>query len=80
VIDWRRRSAGRDVINPAEESTSSADARAAMAVFVVAFVAAVRGSLGGPCDEAAVNNSGTTGEFLCAAIGSAAKPGVGATV
>lgn len=41
VIDWRIRSAGRDAINPAQESTSRADGWAALAVFVVAFVAAV---------------------------------------
>ena len=41
VIDWRRRSAGRDVINPAEETTSRADAWAALVVFVASFAAAV---------------------------------------
>ena len=41
VIDWRRRSAGCNVINPAEETTSGADAWAALVVFAVAFAAAV---------------------------------------
>lgn len=41
AIDWRRRSAGRDVIDPAVETTSRADALAALVSFVVAFAAAV---------------------------------------
>ena len=41
IIDWRRRSAGREVIDPAEETTSSADAWAALVVVVVSFAAAV---------------------------------------
>ncbi len=41
AIDWRYRSAGRAVVNPAEETTGRADASVALAVFVVAFAAAV---------------------------------------
>jgi NCS1 family nucleobase:cation symporter-1 len=41
AIDWRRRSAGRDLIDPASETTSRADAMAAMVSFVVAFAAAI---------------------------------------
>jgi NCS1 family nucleobase:cation symporter-1 len=41
AIDWRYRSAGRDVVNPAAENTPRADAAAALASFVVAFAAAV---------------------------------------
>lgn len=41
AIDWRRRSAGRDVVDPAGESTSRADSMAALASFVIAFAAAV---------------------------------------
>ena len=41
TIDWRRRSVGRDVVNPALEDTSRADALAALVSFVIAFAAAV---------------------------------------
>lgn len=41
TIDWRRRSAGRDLIDPAAETTSRVDALAALASFVLAFAAAV---------------------------------------
>ena len=41
AIDWHLRSAGREVIDPAAEITSRADAMAAMASFVIAFAAAV---------------------------------------
>lgn len=41
AIDWRYRSAGRTVVNPTEETTDRADASVALAVFVVAFAAAV---------------------------------------
>ena len=41
VIDWRRRSAGREVVNPAAENTSRVDAIAALVSFVIAFAAAV---------------------------------------
>ncbi len=41
AIDWRRRSAGRDLVDPAVENTSRRDARAALVSFVVAFAAAV---------------------------------------
>lgn len=41
TIDWRRRSAGRIVVDPAAENTSRADALAALVSFVVAFAAAV---------------------------------------
>lgn len=41
VIDWRRRSAGRDVLDPDTESTSGRDAVAALIVFLIAFAAAV---------------------------------------
>ena len=41
VIDWRRRSAGRAAVNPAEENTAPADAAAALFCFVVAFAVAV---------------------------------------
>ena len=41
VIDWRRRSAGRDVLDPDTESTPGRDAVAALIVFLIAFAAAV---------------------------------------
>ena len=41
AIDWRYRSAGRDVVNPAEESTPRRDAMVALLTFFVAFAAAV---------------------------------------
>lgn len=41
TIDWRRRSAGRDLLDPAAETTSRADAMAAMVSFAVAFAAAI---------------------------------------
>jgi len=41
TIDWRRRSAGRDLIDPAAETTSRVDALAALASFILAFAAAV---------------------------------------
>lgn len=41
VIDWRRRSAGRDLLDPATETTSGRDAMAALVTFVLAFAAAV---------------------------------------
>ncbi|MDR3663212.1 MAG: cytosine permease, partial [Mycobacterium sp.] len=41
IVDWRRRSRGRQTVNPAEETTSRADAIAALAAFVVAYGAAV---------------------------------------
>ena len=41
TIDWRRRSAGRDLLDPAAETTSHADAMAAMVSFAVAFAAAI---------------------------------------
>jgi len=41
IIDWRWRSAGRDLIDPAVEITPRADAAAAMVSFAVAFGAAV---------------------------------------
>lgn len=41
TIDWRRRSAGRELIDPADESTPRTDSIAALATFVVAFAAAV---------------------------------------
>lgn len=41
AIDWRYRSAGRDVVNPAEETTPRRDAVVALLTFVVAFAAAV---------------------------------------
>jgi NCS1 family nucleobase:cation symporter-1 len=41
AIDWRYRSAGRDVVNPAEETTLRRDALAALVTFFVAFAAAV---------------------------------------
>lgn len=41
VLDWRRRAAGRDVVNPAAENTPRADAIAALVAFTVAFAAAV---------------------------------------
>jgi nucleobase:cation symporter-1, NCS1 family len=41
AIDWRYRSAGRDVINPAEETTPRRDAVVALVTFFVAFAAAV---------------------------------------
>lgn len=41
AIDWRYRSAGRDVVNPAEEITPRRDAIAALLTFLFAFAAAV---------------------------------------
>ncbi len=41
AIDWRYRSAGRDVVNPAEETTPRRDAIVALLTFLVAFAAAV---------------------------------------
>ena len=41
AIDWRYRSAGRDVVNPAEETTPRRDAIVALLTFFVAFAAAV---------------------------------------
>jgi NCS1 family nucleobase:cation symporter-1 len=41
AIDWRYRSAGRDVVNPAEESTPRRDAVVALLTFFLAFAAAV---------------------------------------
>ena len=41
VIDWRRRSARRDVVDPAAETTTRTDAVAALISFVLAFAAAV---------------------------------------
>lgn len=41
AIDWRYRSAGRTVINPAEECTGRTDAAVALGAFFVAFAAAV---------------------------------------
>jgi NCS1 family nucleobase:cation symporter-1 len=41
VIDWLIRTRGRPSINPAEERTDRSDGVAALAVFVVAYVAAV---------------------------------------
>ncbi len=41
AIDWRRRSAGRDLVDPAAENTARSDALAALVSFVVAFAAAV---------------------------------------
>ncbi|MGI9126103.1 MAG: cytosine permease, partial [Mycobacterium sp.] len=41
AIDWRYRSAGRPVVNPAEENTTRSDAVAALVSFVVAFAAAL---------------------------------------
>ena len=41
AIDWRYRSAGRDVVNPAEETTPRRDAVVALLTFFVAFAAAV---------------------------------------
>jgi len=41
AIDWRYRSAGREVVNPAAENTTRTDAIAALVIFVVAFAAAV---------------------------------------
>ena len=41
AIDWRYRSAGRDVVNPAEETTPRRDAMVALLTFFVAFAAAV---------------------------------------
>lgn len=41
VVDWRRRSTGRLVVDPSTETTNSADAAAALVSFVVAFAAAV---------------------------------------
>jgi nucleobase:cation symporter-1, NCS1 family len=41
AIDWRYRSAGRNVVNPAEETTPRRDALVALLTFFVAFAAAV---------------------------------------
>lgn len=41
TIDWRRRSAGRDLIDPSAETTSRADTAAALGSFILAFAAAV---------------------------------------
>lgn len=41
VIDWRYRSAGRELVDPAMENTPRADATAALVSFLVAFAAAV---------------------------------------
>ena len=41
TIDWRRRSAGRDLVNPATEITQRSDAHAALLIFAVAFAVAV---------------------------------------
>ncbi|MGY4709937.1 purine-cytosine permease family protein [Mycolicibacterium sp. CBM1] len=41
AIDWRYRSAGRDVVNPAQEPTAHCDAVVALVTFVVAFAAAI---------------------------------------
>jgi NCS1 family nucleobase:cation symporter-1 len=41
AIDWRRRSAGRDAVEPATETTGRADAVAALASFAIAYAAAV---------------------------------------
>ena len=41
AIDWRYRSAGRNIVNPAEESTPRTDAVVALVTFFVAFAAAV---------------------------------------
>lgn len=41
AIDWRYRSAGRDVVDPMSENTARPDAIAALGSFVVAFCAAV---------------------------------------
>jgi len=41
AIDWRIRSAGRDIVHPENENTRRADSIAALASFVVAFAAAV---------------------------------------
>ena len=41
VIDWLIRTRGRSTINPAEEHTDRRDAVAAVAVFVVAYAAAI---------------------------------------
>ena len=41
AIDWRYRSAGRVVVNPAEETTPRRDALVALVTFFVAFAAAV---------------------------------------
>ena len=41
AIDWRHRSAGRLVVDPAEEHTTRADAVAALVTFALAFLAAV---------------------------------------
>lgn len=41
VIDWRYRSAGRELVDPAVENTPRADATAALVSFLVAFAAAV---------------------------------------
>lgn len=41
AIDWRFRSAGRELIDPASETTSRSDAMAALVSFVIAFAVAV---------------------------------------
>ena len=41
AIDWRIRSAGREIVNPTAENTGHADSVAALASFVIAFAAAV---------------------------------------
>ena len=41
AIDWRYRAAGRDVVNPAEETTDHTDGVVALVSFFVAFAAAV---------------------------------------
>ena len=41
AIDWRRRSTGRDAVEPAIETTGRTDAVAALASFVIAFAASV---------------------------------------
>jgi NCS1 family nucleobase:cation symporter-1 len=41
AIDWRYRSAGRNVVNPAEERTSRRDAVVALLTFFLAFAAAI---------------------------------------
>jgi NCS1 family nucleobase:cation symporter-1 len=41
AIDWRIRSVGRDIVNPAAEHTGRADSVVALASFVVAFAAAI---------------------------------------
>jgi len=41
TIDWQRRSAGRDLVDPATEITHRSDALAALLTFSVAFAVAV---------------------------------------